>query len=56
MVYQKFVERVWEASFGEVLTCEREPDICSDRYAVAVIINGKAIPHVEIVTNRFRHC
>ena len=38
---------VWEASFGDALMCEREPDNASDGYAVAVI--RKSIPDMEIV-------
>ena len=29
-------KELWAAGLGEVLTCEREPDNASDRYAVAV--------------------
>ena len=36
-------EEVWEASFGEVLTCERESDDASDRYAVAIKKDGNLI-------------
>ena len=46
-------KEVWEASDGEALTCEREPDNTSDRYPIAVI--GKSIPDVEIVTRRARY-
>ena len=37
---------VWEANFGEVLLCKREPDNASDGYTIAVI--GKSIPDVEV--------
>ena len=47
-------KEVWEASFGEALMCEREPDNASDGYTIAVI--GKSIPDGEIVTNRARYC
>ena len=43
---------VWEASFGESLTCEREPDNATDRHAVAVRKEGII---VGIVTNRSKH-
>ena len=39
--------QVWEATFGEVLMCDREPDNASDRYIIAVI--GKSIPGMEII-------
>ena len=32
--------------FGEMLTCEREPDNASDRYAVAVKKGGTVVGHL----------
>ena len=37
---------VWEANFGEVLMCEREPNNAFDKYTIAVI--GKSIPDIEV--------
>ena len=39
-------KEVWEAGFGEVLTCERESDNASDRYAVAVKKDGNIVGHL----------
>lgn len=39
-------KEVWEAGVGEVLTCEREPDNASDRYAVAVKKEGTIVGHL----------
>ena len=39
-------KEVWEASFGEILTSEREPDNASDRYAVAVKKGGTVVGHL----------
>ena len=37
---------LWEASFGDALTCEREPDNASDRYSVAMM--RKSIPDIRL--------
>ena len=37
---------VWEASLGDDLTCEREPDNAADRYAVAVKKEGRTVGHL----------
>jgi len=34
---------------GEVLTCEREPDNDSDRYAIAVKKEGTIVGHFPVV-------
>ena len=47
IVVLKATMSVWEASFGDALMYEREPDNASDGYAVAVI--RKSIPDMEIV-------
>ena len=39
-------KEVWEASFGEVFTCERETDNASDRYAVAIKKEGTIVGHL----------
>ena len=38
-------KELWAASLGEVLTCEREPDNASDRYAVAAKKEGTVVGH-----------
>ena len=38
-------KELWAAGLGEVLTCEREPDNASDRYAVAVSTMDNSIIH-----------
>ena len=45
-------KELWEAGLGEVLTCEREPDNASDRYAVAVSTHEHA--HVRIFDISYR--
>jgi hypothetical protein len=45
----RYTKRVWKASFGEVLTCEREPDNASDRYTSTVAVIEKSIPDEEII-------
>ena len=39
-------KKVWAATVGEVLVCEREPKNPSDRYAVAVKNEGTIIEHL----------
>ena len=39
-------KKVWAATAGEVLVCEREPKNSSDRYAVAVKNEGTIIEHL----------
>ena len=39
-------KKVWGATVGEALVCEREPKIPSDRYAVAVKNKGTIIEHL----------
>ena len=39
-------KELWAAGLGEVLTCEREPDNASDRYAVAVKKEGTVVGHL----------
>ena len=48
-------KEVWEASFGEPLTYEREPDNASDRYTIIAMI-GMSIPNVKIVMKRVKFC
>ena len=50
-------KEVWEASDGEALMCDVEPDnTCSyDRCTTAAVF-GKSIPDMEIVTSRVRYC
>ena len=45
-------KELWAAGLGEVLTCEREPDNASDRYAVAVSTHEQA--HVRIFDISYR--
>ena len=45
-------KELWAAGLGEVLTCEREPDNASDRYAVAVSTHEHA--HVRIFDISYR--
>lgn len=37
---------IWHAAIGQHLSCRREPDNTSDRYAVAVIKDGIIIGHL----------
>ena len=39
-------KKVWAATVGEALVCEREPKLSSDRYAVAVKNKGTIIEHL----------
>ena len=39
-------KKVWAATVGEALVCEREPKNSSDRYAVAVKNEGTIIEHL----------
>ena len=39
-------QQIWTAVVGEVLSCVREPGNAHDRYAVAVMKNGKKIGHL----------
>ena len=39
-------KKVWAATVGEVLMCEREPKNSSDRYTVAVKNEGSIIEHL----------
>ena len=39
-------KKVWAATVGEALMCEREPKNSSDRYAVAVKNEGTIIEHL----------
>ena len=39
-------KKVWAATVGEALVCEREPKNSSDRYAVAVKNEGTMIEHL----------
>ena len=39
-------KEVWEAGFGEMLTCKSAPDDASDRYAVAVKKEGITVGHL----------
>ena len=43
---------VWETGFGEMLTCEREPDNTSDRYTIAVIKEGMTVGHLPQTLTR----
>ena len=45
-------KELWAAGLGEVLTCKREPDNASDRYAVAVSTHEHA--HVRIFDISYR--
>ena len=40
-------KKVWVATVGEALMCEREPKNSSDRYAVAVKNKGTIIEHLS---------
>ena len=39
-------KKVWSATVGEALVCEREPKLSSDRYTVAVKNEGTIIEHL----------
>ena len=41
-----YIKKVWAATVGEALVCEREPKLSSDRYAVAVKNEGTIIEHL----------
>ena len=46
-------KEIWEASVGEVLVCEREPNNALDRYAVAVKENERLL---DICLEKYQEC
>ena len=42
----------WNATVGEVLSLKQEPENCRDKFAVAVIKNGRVVGHIPKIVSR----
>lgn len=44
--------REWTPAVGEVLSLKQEPDNCRDRFAVAVLRNGRVVGHIPMSVSK----